>query len=119
MADTQNPVSLTVEIGGEKYAIRSTADREEVERCARFLDENISEVHRRAGLMDAYKATILAALSITARYFAAQAELAALRARMALRSGSLAEEVEAELAEEVEAELAEEVEAELAEDAGS
>ena len=100
MADTENAVSLTVEIGGEKYAIRSTADREEVERCARFLDENISQVHRGAGLMDAYKATILAALSITARYFEAQADLARLRARMALRSGSLAEEVEAELAED-------------------
>ncbi len=101
MADTENAVSLTVEIGGEKYAIRSTADREEVERCARFLDENISEVlHRGAGLVDAYKATILAALSITARYFEAQADLARLRAGMALRSGSLAEEVEAELAED-------------------
>ena len=100
MADTENAVSLTVEIGGERYAIRSTADREEVERCARFLDENISEVPRGAGLMDAYKATILAALSITARYFEAQADLARLRAQMALRSGSLAEEVEAELAED-------------------
>ena len=99
MANTENAVSLTVEIGGEKYPILSTADREEVERCARFLDENISEVHRRAGLMDAYKATILAALSITAWYFEAQADLADLRARMALSSGSLADDVEAELAE--------------------
>lgn len=99
MADTDKAVSLTVEIAGEKYALRSTADREEVERCARFLDENISEVHRRAGLMDSYKATILAALSITARYFEAQGDLAGLRARMTRRSGSLAEEVEAELAE--------------------
>lgn len=100
MADAEHAVSLTVEIGGEKYALRSTADRDEVERCARFLDESISDVHQRAGLMDAYKATILAALSITARYFEAQADLADLRARMALRSGSLAEEVEAELAED-------------------
>ena len=100
MAETPNAVSLTVEIGGEKYALRSTADREDVERCARFLDENISEVHRRAEMMDAYKATILAALSITARYFEAQAELADLRARMTRRSGSLAREVEAELAED-------------------
>ena len=102
MAETGKAVSMTVEIGGEKYAIRSTADREDVERCARFLDENIREVHRRAGLMDAYKATILAALSITARYYEVQADLADLRARMALRSSSLAEEVEAELAEDVE-----------------
>lgn len=100
MADPENAVSLTVEIGGERYAIRSTADREEVERCARFLDENISEVHRGTGLMDAYKATILAALSITARYFEARADLARLRERMAHRSGSLAEEVEAELGED-------------------
>ncbi len=100
MAETPKAVSLTVEIGGEQHAIRSTADREDVERCARFLDENISEVHRRAGLMDAYKATILAALSITARYFEAQADLADLRARTALRSSSLAEEVEAGLKED-------------------
>lgn len=100
MADADNAVSLTVEIGGEKYAIRSNADPEDVERCAGFLDENIREVHRRAGLMDAYKATILAALSITARYFEAQAELTDLRAQMALRSRSLAEEVEAELQED-------------------
>lgn len=100
MAETPNAVSLTVEIGGEKYAIRSTADREDIERCARYLDENISEVHRRAGLMDAYKATILAALSITAQYFEAQADLADLRERMVLGSSSLAEEVEAELTED-------------------
>lgn len=100
MAEPGKAVSLTVEIGGEKYAIRSTADRDEVERCARFLDGTISEVHRRAGLMDAYKATILAALSITARYFEAQADLADLRTLTARRSGSLAEEVEAELAED-------------------
>ncbi|WP_238314859.1 cell division protein ZapA, partial [Methylobacterium crusticola] len=73
---------------------------EEVERCARFLDENISEVHRRGGLMDAYKATILAALSITAQYFEAQDDLADVRARMALRSSSLADDVEAELTED-------------------
>lgn len=100
MAEPPKAVSLTVEIGGEKYAIRSNADREDVERCAGFLDENIREVHRRAGLMDSYKATILAALSITARYFEAQADLADLRARMALRHRSLAEEVEARLTED-------------------
>ncbi len=97
MAEAKRAVSLTVEIGGEDYAIRSTADREDVERCARFVDENIREVHRRAGLMDGYKATILAALSIAARYFEARAELDDLHARTALRAASLAEEVEAGL----------------------
>ncbi len=100
MAEDARAVSLTVEIAGEKYAIRSTADREDVERCARFLDESIRDVHRRAGLMDGYKATILAALSIAARYFEAQADLAEARARMAVGFTSLAEEVEAELTED-------------------
>ena len=98
MADTDNPVSLTVEIGGEQYAIRSNADPGDIERCANFVDENIREVHRRAGLIDAYKATILAALSIAARYFETRAELDDLRARMARGATSLTEEVEAELA---------------------
>lgn len=100
MADANNPVSLTVEIGGEKYAIRSTADRGDVERYADFVDESIREVRRRAGLIDAYKATILAALSIAAQYFETRADLDDLRARMARRSTSLTEQVEAELAED-------------------
>lgn len=100
MAEADRPISLTVEIGGESYAIRSTADREDVERCARFVDESVREVHRRAGLMDGYKATILAALSIAARYFEAEAELDDLRARLSRRAMSLAEEVEIGLAEE-------------------
>lgn len=99
MADADRAVSLTVEIGGEKYAIRSDADRDDVERYAAFVDENIREVHRRAGLIDAYKATILAALSIAARYFEAQGELDELRAGMALKSASLTRAVETELQE--------------------
>ena len=99
MADADKAVSLTVEIGGEKYAIRSDADRDDVERYASFVDENIRDVHRRAGLIDGYKATILAALSIAARYFETQAELDELRAGMGLKSASLAREVEAELRE--------------------
>ena len=100
MAEADRAVSHKVEIGGEIYALRSNTDREDVERCASFVDENIREVHRRAGLIDAYKATILAALSIAAQYFEAQADLADLRARLELSSASLAEEVEAELTED-------------------
>ncbi len=98
MDDPGKAVSLTVEIGGEKYAIRSNADPRQIERCARFVDESIQEVRRRAGLLDAYKATILAALSIASQYLQAQSDLDDLRARMTLESTSLAEEIEAELA---------------------
>jgi cell division protein ZapA (FtsZ GTPase activity inhibitor) len=97
MAESDIPVSLTVEIGGEKYAIRSTGDPREIERCADFVDESIRQVRRRAGLLDGYKATILAALSIAAQYYEAQGELEDLRARMAQRSMSLVAEIEAEL----------------------
>ena len=100
MAESNRAVSLTVRIGGETYAIRSNADREDVERCARFVDENVREVRRRAGPMDGYKATILAALSIAAQYFEAQAELDRLRKRMGRRARSLAEEVENGLGED-------------------
>ena len=97
MAESDIPVSLTVEIGGEEYAIRSTGDPGEIERCAEFVDESIRQVRRRAGLLDGYKATILAALSIAAQYYEARGELEDLRARMALKSKSLVAEIEAEL----------------------
>lgn len=99
MDEAGKAVSVTVEIGGEKYAIRSNTDPRQIAKCARFVDESIQEVHRRAGLLDAYKATILAALSIAAQYYQTRSDLDDLSARMALRSASLAEEIEAELAE--------------------
>ena len=99
MDESGGAVSVEVEIGGEKYTLRSNADPGQIERCARFVDESIQQVRLRAGMLDAYKSTILAALSIAAQYYEAQGSLDDLRAEMARKSAALAEDVEAELAQ--------------------
>jgi cell division protein ZapA len=66
--------SVTVRIAGEEHVIRANAEPSYTRECASFVDERIREIKRQAGLIEAHKAAILAALSITDEYFQARSE---------------------------------------------
>jgi cell division protein ZapA (FtsZ GTPase activity inhibitor) len=90
--------SVTVRIAGEEHVLRSTAEPEYTKQCAAFLDERVTEIRSLSRLADAHRAVILAALSITDRYFQTQAELDQLREEVTHRSLALAERLEQETA---------------------
>ena len=87
--------AVTVRIAGEEHAIRSAAPPEYTRRCARLVDERITEIRRRSGLVEGHRAAILAALSIADESFQAQEDLERLRALVADRSQGLVDRLAA------------------------
>lgn len=81
--------AVTVRIAGEEHAIRSSAPADYTRRCARLVDERITEIRRRSTLVEGHRAAILAALSITDEFFQAREELQALREELARRTEAL------------------------------
>lgn len=75
--------SITVEIGGETYTIRTDADPEYARRCAAYLDERLERILDGAALVEPHKAAILAALGITDELLQARQETEKLRGRIA------------------------------------
>lgn len=56
--------TVTVEIAGEQYVIRTAASPEHARECARMVDQAISEVLEQGGLVEVQKGAILAALAL-------------------------------------------------------
>ncbi len=101
MSDERAPrMPVTVLIGGEEYKLRSDATPEYTRDCAAFVDRTLEELRGQAALIEAHKAAILAALSITDQLFQARGELEMLRAEIARLSAKLAAEIEAGLGQE-------------------
>lgn len=94
MSDLSDKTSVTVRIGGEEHTLRSTAEPEYTRACADFLDRQIREVRDMSTLVESHRAVILAALSITDRYFQARDELEALRREVVSRSTNMVRRVE-------------------------
>ena len=92
--------AVTVRIAGEEHAIRSSAPPEYTRRCARLVDERITEIRRRSTLVEGHRAAILAALSITDELYQAREELRRLRDDVAARSQVLAGRLDEALADE-------------------
>lgn len=89
--------TVTVRIAGEEHTLRSAADPEYTRDCASYLDRQIREIREHAGVVEGHRAVILAALSITDRYFRARDELERLQREVTSRSTNLAKRVEEEL----------------------
>ncbi len=90
--------SVTVRIGGEEHVLRSTADPDYARACAEFLDDRVREIREAGGVMETHRAVILAALSITDRYFQILDDLERLQREVASRSNNLTRRIEDELA---------------------
>jgi cell division protein ZapA len=88
MTDTRSAV--TVRIAGEDHVIRANAAPEYTRRCARLVDERITEIRTRSGLIEGHRAAILAALSLSDELFQTQEELARLREEMGSMADALA-----------------------------
>lgn len=81
--------AVTVRIAGEEHAIRSSAPADYTRRCARLVDERITEIRRRSTLVEGHRAAILAALSITDEFYQVRDELRRLREELTERAETL------------------------------
>lgn len=94
MSAANDPRSLvTVRIAGEEHSIRANAAPEYTRRCARLVDERIREIRGRSGLLEAHKAAILAALSLTDELLQEREALETLRRRVDERAAELEERI--------------------------
>jgi cell division protein ZapA len=81
--------SLTVEIAGEQYTIRTQASPEYTRDCAAYVDRKLSEIMQQGSLVQAHKGAILAALALADELLQARGELDALREDLTRRSDAL------------------------------
>jgi len=77
--ETPARATVTVEIDGESYTIRSGASAEYTLDCAAYVDGTIRNIKEQGTLIEAHKAVILAAMSLTDQLFQARSELEQLR----------------------------------------
>ena len=94
MSDADRKRGVSVRIAGEEHTIRANAEPEYMRTCARYVDERISDIRSKGGLLETHKATILAALSICDELFQAREELERLRRDVVTRAGALARRLE-------------------------
>ncbi|MBV9773285.1 MAG: cell division protein ZapA [Gemmatimonadetes bacterium] len=85
--------SVTVEIGGERHVFRSDAPPEYTRACADHVDTTLRSLSGYQGL-EAHRAAILAALSITDELFRAREEIRRLRDEGEQRAAAAAEVLE-------------------------
>jgi cell division protein ZapA len=91
MADSASIPPVTVRIGGEDHTIRANVEPEYTKRCAKWVDERISEIKSQLGLIESHKAAILAALSITDEMFQARAQVEETQNSAAKRADTLSQ----------------------------
>lgn len=104
MAKTSPTEPVTVRIGGEDHTIRANVKPDYTRRCAKWVDDRISEIRSQLGLIESHKAAILAALSITDELFQARSEVDDLKTSASASAKTLALKLEEALAEEPEPE---------------
>jgi cell division protein ZapA len=96
MSDVKNAV--TVRIAGEEHAIRANAEPEYTRRCAKLVDERITDIRSRSGPIEGHRAAILAALSLSDELFQTQEDLARLQRELAARADALIKRIDTAIA---------------------
>jgi cell division protein ZapA len=90
--------TVTVEIAGEQYTLRSQASPEYTRECAAYVDRTLSEIMRQGSLVQAHKGAILAALALADELFQTRSELETLRRELTRRADAMVAEIEDRLA---------------------
>ena len=94
MNEDERRRGVSVRIAGEEHTIRANAEPEYMRSCARYVDERISDIRGKGGLIETHKATILAALSISDELFQAREELERVRRDVSARAAVLTRRLE-------------------------
>jgi len=91
--------SVSIQLLGHEYRIRTEADPEGVERLARLVDDTMARIRERTGTVDSLDLAVMAALNLANDLLAAQAQ------ERDLEEQSLAPDAFLPLCEELEAAL--------------
>lgn len=86
--------AVTVRIAGEDYTIRANTEPAYTRKCAKLVDDRIHEVRLQAGLIEAQKAAILAALSIADDSLQAEAKLEEVQESVSQQAKKLAQRIQ-------------------------
>jgi cell division protein ZapA len=84
--------SVSVQIAGQRYQLRSDAPDETVREIASYVDGRIREVQRQTRAVDTQALAVLTALQVAEELFRERAALTAARAELAEARKALAEE---------------------------
>jgi len=101
MAENMPRTPVTVRIGGEDHTIRANVEPEYTKKCAKWVDDRITEIRKQLGLIESHKAAILAALSITDELFQARAQVEEVQGSSAKRAEALLAHLEEATAEPI------------------
>lgn len=89
-----NKAAVTVRIAGDDYTIRANTEPAYTRKCAKLVDDRIHEVRLQAGLIEAQKAAILAALSIADDSLQAEAKLEEVQESLSQQAKKLAQRIQ-------------------------
>lgn len=81
--------SVSVQIAGQRYGLRSDADDQTVKELAAFVDSRIKDIHKQTRTADTQSAAILAALQIAEELFQARDAHAQLKQKVREKGRSL------------------------------
>jgi len=88
--------SVTVQIAGQRYVLRSDADEETVRELATYVDARIREIQRQTRTADTQALATLAALQIAEELFGEREAQAALKKKIREKGQSLLQFLERE-----------------------
>jgi cell division protein ZapA len=88
--------SVTVQIAGQRYVLRSDADEDTVRELAAHVDARIRDIQRQTRTADTQAVATLAALQIAEELFAERRSQAALKKKIREKSQSLLQFLERE-----------------------
>ncbi len=88
--------SVSVQIAGQRYSLRSDADDQTVKDLAVFVDGRIKDIQRQARTADTQSVAILVAMQIAEELFAEREARAALKQKVRDKSKSLLQFLERE-----------------------
>jgi cell division protein ZapA len=88
--------SVTVQIAGQRYVLRSDADEASVKQLASFVDARIKEIQRQTRTPDTQAVATLAALQIAEELFGEREAQAALRKKIRDKGQALLQYLERE-----------------------
>lgn len=93
MTEPARKTVVSVQIAGEEFVIRTEASDEYTRECAEFVDRTIRQILEGGAMLQAHKASVLAALAITDQLFKASREVETLRAEAGRRASLLSADI--------------------------
>jgi cell division protein ZapA len=94
------PQTVTVEIMGQRFSIRSSLDIEYINRLASYVDHKIQAATEHSTGGDTVRIAVLAAMNIADEYFRSRDTETSLEAAVRARAGEIERMVDDALADE-------------------